>query len=407
MYSRNGTSAVYESTLSSGTWSTSNSVCTLTAAPRWIAARICPTRDEVAYAALDQSSDSCIWFKIGTTHSTPVMLTTSAPTASSRSLAVAYEQSSGDCLVVYADSTFSTPCYRTGSNGTLSAQSQISGMASGSPLRLLQLYAKPGTDEVLLLGAATDGKLWACIWSGSSWGAPTILTNTLSSTSSECFSAVYLPNGQAAAVYSASGSNTVTIRTLALGIFSLPYALTGIGTDPRIIKIATSPISSSAVVGVLGTNGNLYSYTYNGVSVAAPITVASGIGTTTSRAFDVAWQPNGAKAIVMYTKGSAAPSWRTFDGTSWTSEVSAGNLRPGKNIQVISLTPGSTGTDIYAMCANNNIDLWTMTWSGTTFSSAVLIDGNMGGSPGDEPWQISESLFSAKPKLTSWQQANP
>lgn len=67
----------------------------------------------------------------------------------------------------------------------------------------------------------------------------------------------------------------------------------------------------------------------------------------------------------------------------------------------------STGTDIYATSANTNIDLWALTWSGTAFGTATLIESALGGSPGDECWQISQSLFEKKPRLTRWQQASP
>jgi hypothetical protein len=373
--------------------------------PRWVVSRNCPKRDELVIVTLDGNNDAYVWFKSAGSYGTATNITSTAPSNAARVISAAYEQNSGHLLVSYDSSTAAATCYRTASSASISAQSTISGFATTAACHTTCLYAQPKSDTILLLGADSQSKLWACFWNGSSWGTATQLTTTLNQYDTQDFSAVFLASGDAVVCFGTSGSNAPSVRTYSGGSWGAATTLTAGTTKMNILKMAIDSTGSKIVLAGVGADSSLIRYHYTSGTWSGQTVAATAIGTSTARLFDVAWTPDNAHCLLAYAKGTNNVFARTFDGTTWSAEVTGPTLTAGSNTQVVTLTPGSSGKQIFVHAANAGLGLWSMIWDGASLGTATQLETSLGGVSGNEPFAVSD--MSKKFQILSWENVDP
>jgi VCBS repeat-containing protein len=135
-----------------------------------------PNSNRIALAIVGSSTT---WFAVwdGTTWADKVTATSNASTTSAASAAVAFESVSGNILATYGQSGAALR-YRTWSASS-GWSAQLSGLASGSTINTVNLYADPYSDRIMLAAQDNANDVHYMEWANGTWGSDNILsTNT-------------------------------------------------------------------------------------------------------------------------------------------------------------------------------------------------------------------------------------
>ena len=101
-------------------------------------------------------------------------------------------------------------------------------------------------------------------------------------------------------------------------------------------------------------------------------------GDTDRRPFDVAYEPDGSHALVVYSDNTTSLGYRTYNGSGWSAASSMASL--GAKPQWVQVVPGRTGSEMFIAAADLNLDLYVCRWDGSTMSSFTTITTTLGGS---------------------------
>lgn len=388
----------------------------------------CPIRDEVAVGIMDTNRDLAVFTASNGVETGSAFLDRVRYGLIS-SFAMEYEQLSGELMVVYT---------RTGSNlevpasvtaGTppslFSAPILISGIAttgSGNSVQAFRLASQPHSNEIMMLAMTndTDYPLYAAVWDGSAWGATTLLANT-GQQQKPSFDAAYLPNGSAIVAYGTNGANGPSYRTYSSGTWSAETALTTVGSPVHWAQLAVQPGGYKTILCVGLGNRDLYAYVYDGSSWSSP-TLMDGDGSRTSYlTFSVAWQPDGKKAVCVFdTNGTdTAQGFRTFDGTSWSTETTLSPGTNGNELFYLELVPQRFNHELTLVMVDlTNTYIYSQYWDGSAFQADTGGYNNI--LPGIMTNSVYSNTSSPRPvallkgyvpglKIMSWSQvdANP
>ena len=369
----------------------------------WLRVVVSPTNGEIAMAATDANKVATIMFNTGAGFAAPSTLTANSNTNGVRRVAVAYEQTSGDCLTAYIVNGSNNIQYRTATAGVLSGPATV--IASSDVPDWVNLYPKSGSDEVLLLATNESDAFYARFWNGSSWGTTTTLSNSVATATPEKFGAVYqASNGTAMVVYGVTGSSTPNYRTYSAGAWSSVFTMPACSAEPKYIHLAAKPGTNELVCGVLDNNTHIRVYIWDGSSWISNLEVSTNATYITRRPFDVAYQPDGLNAMVVYSVNTGTPNYRTYAAGAWSAATSMSNMsnRP----QYVQVVPGKTGGTLTIAIADGGQDLNVWKWTGSAMGTMNTLEANMGGSTAVEQF-FTIGSSSSKPKIATWQQSNP
>ncbi len=110
---------------------------------------------------------------------------------------------------------------------------------------------------------------------------------------------------------------------------------------PQYIRMASSPTSNQIVCGMIDASNRVRVYVWNGSSWGSTLEVTTNATYSDRRPFDVAYQPDGLKAMVVYGDDKNWPLYRTFNGTSWSSATNMTNI--GDKPCWVEVVSGSSG----------------------------------------------------------------
>jgi len=166
-----------------------------------------------------------------------------------------------------------------------------------------------------------------------------------------------------------NSSNTFGTET------TLPAALSG---TPRSSVIKTSPKKIEAIAGTITSSGVLYIYCFDGNTWTQDWSVTVG-GSALTRRFDIAYETNSGKAVVLYSTNTGTTNELNFRtknnfsacGSGWSSATNYNPLRTSGVVQWVKMTsdPRSSSNTIAALWADSASDLSASIWNGTTFAN--------------------------------------
>jgi hypothetical protein len=320
-----------------------------------------------------------------------------------RKFAVAYEQTSGHCMVAYSTGTGKKVDYRTATGGVLGSAATVFS-TSALATDCVRLAAKPSSDEIMLLAVDYNADLRASIWSGSAWGSVTTPSTNVDSAYEESFAGAYEnTSGDGLMVYGNTGVSTPYYRTYTSGTWSAQSSMTACSNTPQYIRMASKPGSDEIVCGILDNNGRIRMYIWNGSSWASNLEITTSAFYTDRRPFDVAYSPDGSKALVVYGINTNIPQYRTYSGGSWSSATAMTDM--GSTPQWVQVIPGSSGGEMFVAIANAGLDLNLWKWSGTAMGTMSTVETNLGGSNTTEQFWLMGPKSS--PTITSWENVDP
>lgn len=164
---------------------------------------------------------------------------------------------------------------------------------------------------------------------------------------------------------------------------------TAVGGDIQYIVLKFSRTREEAILGTLDSTGDIRTQTWNGSNWSAT-TLHANIGTTNDayRGFDIEYETNGDRAIIVYNDANvASPAYKIWSGSSWSGATSITVPTTVVPLWIeLAPKPQSSSNEIAMLLLASNTSTYGMVWTGSAWS-------NMGVST---VWDSSVSLSTKK-----------
>lgn len=186
--------------------------------------------------------------------------------------------------------------------------------------------------------------------------------------------------GDGLLVYS-DGSTTPKGRSfdVATGLFGSENSAT-VGASARSFALRTSPTKQEAIVSYTDSGGALRVLCYDGTNWSEDWTVNVG-GTATTRRFDVAYETNSGKVVVLYSTNAGSnelafrtkPSSASCGSANWTAATTFDSPGTTGVVHWVKMATDARGSSnlITAIWADANSDLQAAVWDGSTWTQRV------------------------------------
>jgi hypothetical protein len=354
----------------------------------WMVMARCPVRAEVIAVCSLQTEILRASVQTSSTWHDLVTATANCGTLITRPFALAYEQVSGRGLMVYRSANSPTIYYQVWNGTAWSAQNSTASTLTGNPL-WMTLAPKAGSNEIVLLVTDSNADIAAMVWDGVGFGNKLTLETGASSTSGQCADVAYESGtGRAMVVWGRTASVQPRVRFWN-GSWSAETAGPTQITAPTWVKLAPSRTTNSVLMGTLDLVGRVYGEVWNGTAWGSQVQATLTASATGSRCFDVAFEPDGARGMIMYgTAGVLTPRYRIFDGTSWGSAVNGPTL-PSVPL-LVQLSASNEGAELMGLInvTGGQNSLHFMRWDGSGLVNYQQLEGNVSGAAGAEVFMI-------------------
>jgi Tfp pilus assembly protein PilX len=188
----------------------------------------------------------------------------------------------------------------------------------------------------------------------------------------------------AAVVYGDTTSNIPKFRTWSGSSWSSASSTLDIGGSPRWIVCRKCP-TRDELIAACGDNGNdLNLMVYNGTGWGNLVEASTNLATSADRTFSMAYEQSSGNALVVYRVGSGSTVYyRTWNGTSWSSQSST-SISGSGDPKFIKLVPKSGSSEIMLLVLDSKKDLSAMVWNGSSFGNKVLLDSSTNSSGNEQ-----------------------
>ena len=277
---------------------------------------------------------------------------------------------------------------------------------STSDVHFLSLFPQPGSDQIILIALNSAYALYTATWSGSAWSTVTTLETNTSTYSEECYSLAYEQvSRRALLVYGENGVNTARFRTWNAGAWSSEASLPNTGFAPKWVRLAAKPSSNEIAMGAFDANKDINVNVWNGSAWGTDVTVETNSGNSNRRQFDLAYQPDGARAVLVYGESSVLQCrYRTWNGSAWSAELSGPALNATP--RVVAVVPGASGSEVFTAVSDTNSDLTVTQWNGTSMSAATHVETSLGGSSSTEQFMLAAPAAATRRHIIRWREVH-
>lgn len=144
------------------------------------------------------------------------------------------------------------------------------------------------------------------------------------------------------------------------------------GGNINYVVLKSARTKTEAVLGTLDANGNIYAQVWNGISWGhQQLMVNLGSANSTTRSFDIAYEKNSDRLIIVYPSGTGNIDFacRIWDGSTWSSPIVITAPPTTAIVRWIELAqnPLSTSNDVAMIMMDNNRGVYGMIWNGATW----------------------------------------
>lgn len=182
-----------------------------------------------------------------------------------------------------------------------------------------------------------------------------------------------LQNPEAMMVYAKlNGDGTPYFRQWDGGQWGPERTATAVPANIQYIILKFARTRNEAILGTLSSNGDIRVQVWNGSTWSATILLAN-VGTTDAnyRGFDIEYETNGDRAIVVYNDGTADPDYIIWNG-GWSG---AGNINipttGSPNWIEMARNPLTNSNEIAMISLDSNSDVYGMIWTGTGWDNML------------------------------------
>jgi hypothetical protein len=226
---------------------------------------------------------------------------------------------------------------------------------------------------MILVTLDSSSDIRAQVWDGNSWGNVVQITNSARSSTNQCFDVIYEQGtGRAMVVWSDSSSIKYRIWN---GVSWESQENVYSYSNVNWIKLAADPTSNRILLASQDHWSNYYidAFVWSGSSWSSPRELENNAYRTDVRSFDVAFEQQSGKGLVVWGDRSTVPKYRTWSG-SWSSESSALDLGSSGYTRWAQLTPDPASNEMFLMTSDGNTDLNIQKWDGSSFTSTSQVE---------------------------------
>ncbi|MCO6457238.1 MAG: carboxypeptidase regulatory-like domain-containing protein, partial [Pirellulaceae bacterium] len=303
---------------------------------------------------------------------------------------VAYEGSSGDAIITYA--TTGGLRYAVWNGATWTSALTIT-TANGTTPRQMRLAADPNSDEMVLVVNFNDEQDRAFVWNGSAWGNEVLLdNNTLQHNRTDIYVAYESQSGDAIVVYADGTSTTNVAYQIWNGsswsgesLLAPPATTEGtvlwttLASDPNSDRIALGVLTSDTVA---STDGNTFAdawfAVWDGSAWTSSLKATSNVRENTGLNISVAFESTSGDLLATYgtiNGNDDSFRYRTWDGVSWSGETTLDGAAAGADRTItMTLDPNPFSDQIMLTVGDNDQDINTLLWDGSTFGTPAEVE---------------------------------
>jgi hypothetical protein len=339
-------------------------------------------------ALITLAGDDSLWVSrsAGGTWDAASLLTAGTGTSNTRVFDAKYEGRSGNLMIAYRKGASASVYYRTYTTPTPSEQSFSLGLAGAASW--MELVGKPNANEMVIVVAAASG-LYAGVWNGSSWGNATTLEASLPSGGRPFHAAYSSQSGTAMVVWTATTGAPKYATwngTSWSGAASVPAI--GGGAPAGWLTLAASPARSSneILLACIGTDNQINVNRWSGSAWGSNLVVETAARASHQQRVDVGYQPDGAKALVVWHRlGQTRLYYRTLVGGAWSSEQAGPDMTTESETIRLARGAGQTEQMMLVRRANpSSYDLYTLFSETADYDiGSTTIIGPVGSSAGN------------------------
>lgn len=285
-------------------------------------------------------------------------------------------------LAVFARNGNTTPRYSV-YNGSAWGANTAFPSSIGGEATFVMCRPCPVRNEVLLVMQDDQRDVNVSSYNGSSWGSVTeICTDTGQLNYRPVDVAYEALSGTALIVYWKEASTRYVYRTwngTALSGETVMPALSG-ATDARWATLFARPKSNDLILLAQYKNGSnmLAACVWSGGAWGAWTTLTSNLGTDANECYSLEFEGLSNTALAVYSEsGQSQPRYRTWNGTSWSTQGSMSSI--GATAQWVRLTADPSSDLILMVALDANDDLEANRWTGSSWVGNQQFESNTGG----------------------------
>ncbi len=254
--------------------------------------------------------------------------------------------------------------------------SALTGTDVGGGPRWIVAASSPTASEILagVLDATEDANIQ--FFNGLSWSGASELTAATVQVSERAFDAAYEQvSGDVLMAYRSSGGNALRYRTRTGSGLSSESSFTLPATGGlRWIRLVPKPGSNEIVLVTLDANRDVCAAIWDGSTWTSAILLENNAKAAGDEGVAAAYESQSGEAVVLWSaEGVNAFQYRTWSGTVWSSEADGPTLGSGEP-RWLRLVPDPASNTVLAGSLDGNRDIYLITWNGSAWTSATLIE---------------------------------
>lgn len=300
-----------------------------------------------------------------------------AGAGATRSLGVAVESTSRDVLVVYRGAT--ALAYRTRSAAGWSAEAALPTSPDGA--RWVELYARPGSDEIILIASFADESLRANLWNGSQWSGFSKIGARAAAAKWQPFAGAYTqPSGTFVLVFSDANGTSLRWVSRTTGDLTAPADVL-VDYPPGPMALAPAAVGDRVTVAFvedfascnLGSCNDLVSAVWapgDAVWGAAPRDNDVGDSYDRPGTAPVFAGWGGGKPFVTYHKASKGLQWTARGASGWSTIAEAAFATPMATVKASFRGASLANGDALVLVEDVAGALWAKRFDGATWTDA-------------------------------------
>ncbi len=283
--------------------------------------------------------------------------------------------SSSPTAVLYGVSGSGSPRVRTWNGSSWSSASSLSAL-NDEPYWIIAVDC-PKRNEIACVFLDQSKDVRVNFLSSGSWtGNTTLCTNTGTEVHRPVDAAYEQSSGDFLVVYYDDGESNLGYYTYNGSTLSGEFDLARpAGAKAHYLQLCPRPASNELMLLYHADSGALYANVWSGSGWTGWTTVTSGTSTSSSECFSVAFEHSSTHALVTYAENHTQPRYRTWNGTSWSSESSmpaTGSSAP----TFVRLAADPQSDRIVFASLDGNKQISANVWSGTGWGSNLVAEND-------------------------------
>ncbi len=171
----------------------------------------------------------------------------------------------------------------------------------------------------------------------------------------------------------------VHVSTWDGSFWSAPSALSNVDKEPTFVVLRNCPKRNEMALGTIDGDRDVNLFLHDGTSWSSAVELCIDTDDPQDqRPFDLHYeQDSGDLLIVHWDKVSEKVAYRTYDGTTLSGQ-SVLALPSNKRMRWLALYPRRRSDEIMLVALNDDKELYTSLWNGTSWGSVVMVEANTG-----------------------------